>query len=157
MNRMNFGSMRQIMIGTQIKSRRITDIKVLKAINTIPRHLFVPTEFQAKAYDDYPLPIGYNQTISQPYLVTIMAETAEIQFSDKVLEVGCGCGYSASILGQLAAKVYTAEIIPELGESTSQRLKTFNFLNIEVLIQDESAGFQILFPFDVIIVTAGAP
>lgn len=145
------------MVSHQLRSRGLTDERVLRAMETVPRHKFVSDELISQAYEDHPLPIGKNQTISQPYMVASMAEAAKIQPTDNILEIGTGCGYSAAILSILANKVYTAEIIPELGHSAMERLSDLGFGNVEVIVEDGSTGFPEHSPYDAIIVTAGAP
>mmetsp|Transcript_31591 Transcript_31591/g.53315 ORF Transcript_31591/g.53315 Transcript_31591/m.53315 type:complete len:201 (-) Transcript_31591:138-740(-) len=111
----------------------------------------------SEAYCDYPLPIGQGQTISQPFIVALMAEAAKLQPTDKVLEIGTGCGYSAAVLSKCAREVYSAEIIQELGNAAKERLRDLKFDTVHVLVQDGSVGFREYAPFDAIIVTAGAP
>jgi len=126
-------------------------------MQTVPRHLFVSPELASAAYEDRPQPIGEDQTISQPYIVAYMAEAAQIQPTEKILEIGTGCGYSAAVLSLLAETVYTAEIIPELGNSAKNRLQELGYQNIVVMVEDGSEGFTEHAPYDAIIVTAGAP
>lgn len=145
------------MVNKQLRVRGVSDERVLQSMNSVPRHLFVPSHLVSQAYDDNPLPIGNSQTISQPYIVATMAESALIRSTDKVLEIGTGCGYSAAVLSTLANKVITCEIIEELGNSAKQRLANLKYDNVEVLVEDGSMGFKSNSPFDVIIVTAGAP
>jgi protein-L-isoaspartate(D-aspartate) O-methyltransferase len=145
------------MVEEQLRSRGITDERVLVAMGSVPRHLFVPVGYLPQAYNDHPLPIGHGQTISQPYIVAYMAEIASLKPSDTVLEVGTGCGYSAAILSLLAAKVYTSEIIPELGNAAAITLRNLQRDNVEVLVEDGSTGFKQYAPFDAIVVTAGSP
>lgn len=145
------------MVNTQLRTRGLRDERVLRAMETVPRHEFVATELASQAYNDHPLPIGSNQTISQPYMVALMAEVAKIKPTDKVLEIGTGCGFSAAVLSRLADTVYTAEIIPDLGSKAKERLTRLGFENVVVLVEDGSAGFIEHAPFDAIVVTAGAP
>ena len=145
------------MVNQQLRPRGIKDERVLRAMETVPRHMFVSPELASAAYEDHPLPIGKNQTISQPFMVALMAEAARIQPTDKILEIGTGCGYSAAVLSMLASTVYTAEIIPELGNSAKNRLQELGYQNIEVMVEDGSVGFAEHAPFDAIVVTAGAP
>jgi len=149
--------LRQRMIDLQLRTRNITDERVLTGMLSVPRHLFVPPHLVEQAYDDNPLSIGHGQTISQPYIVAAMAQAALLKENDKVFEVGTGCGYSAAVLSTLAKSVVTSEIINELGNSAKDRLKSLNYNNVTVLVEDGSCGFKQYAPFDAIIVTAGAP
>lgn len=130
--------------------------RVLTALAGVPRHEFVPRRLQDNAYENRPLPIGYGQTISQPYIVALMTELLEVEAGDEVLEVGTGSGYQAAVLAGLAAKVYTIEIIPELGRSASERLGRLGYQNVETRIGDGYHGWEEQAPFDGIIVTAAA-
>lgn len=130
--------------------------QVEKAMQNVPRHKFVPKEFQDNAYENRPLPIGYGQTISQPYIVAIMTELLQLEETDKVLEVGTGSGYQAAILSGLVDKVFTIEIIESLGKRAKQQLKALDYENVEVDIGDGYYGREADAPFDAIIVTAAA-
>ncbi|MBI3796314.1 MAG: protein-L-isoaspartate(D-aspartate) O-methyltransferase [Deltaproteobacteria bacterium] len=121
----------------------------------IPRHLFVPEKCRAQAYEDRPLPIGYQQTISQPYIVGLMLEAVELTGTERVLEVGTGSGYQAALLGWLAKYVYTVEIIPELAQSARAMLIAYE--NVEVLVANGSIGWKAGAPYDAIIVAAASP
>lgn len=145
------------MVKFQIRGRGITDERLLSAMFSIPRHLFVPSSLQKLAYEDTPLPIGKEQTISQPYIVALMVDAAKIKPSDKVLEIGTGCGYSAAVISKMAQSVYTIETITELAEEARNRLHDLNLNNIEVRQGDGSLGWDEHAPYDAIIVTAGAP
>lgn len=147
---------RKKMIKNQIQSRGITDKKTLEAIESVPRHLFVPDEYRDRAYDDGPLPIGYGQTISQPYIVAYMTELLNVGPDDIVLEIGTGSGYQAAVLSRIVKKVYTVEIIEELGLAAKERLKALNYDNVEVKIGDGYYGWEEHAPYDGIIVTAAA-
>lgn len=147
---------RKKMIKNQIQSRGITDKKTLEAIESVPRHLFVPDEYRDRAYDDGPLPIGYGQTISQPYIVAYMTELLNVGPDDIVLEIGTGSGYQAAVLSRIVKKVYTIEIIEELGLAAKERLKALNYNNVEVKIGDGYYGWEEHAPYDGIIVTAAA-
>lgn len=149
-----FWDYRQYMVDHQIRARGILDLAVLEAMSKVPRHLFVEPSDVQLAYSDYPLPIGYNQTISQPYIVAYMTEAAQISPQDQVLEIGTGCGYQAAVLGELAKEVYTIEIIPELAERARRTLKTLGYTNIHVKTGDGSKGWAEHAPYDAIIVTA---
>lgn len=144
------------MINKQIISRGIKDKNILNALKTVERHLFVPEEYKNRAYEDRPLPIGYGQTISQPYIVAYMTELLNIEPNDTVLEIGCGSGYQAAILSEIANQVYTIEIIEELGISAKERLQNLEFKNIETKIDDGYYGWEEHSPFDAIVVTAAS-
>jgi protein-L-isoaspartate(D-aspartate) O-methyltransferase len=145
---------RNRMVETQIAGRGIRDPRVLAAMRKVPRHLFVPASESASAYDDRPLPIGSDQTISQPYVVAFMTEQLRLTGKEKVLEIGTGSGYQAAILAELAAKVYSIEIRPELARDAAARLKTLGIKNVEVRTADGYRGWPEEAPFDGILVTA---
>jgi protein-L-isoaspartate(D-aspartate) O-methyltransferase len=132
------------------------DPAVLKTMGTVPRHFFVPEEQRGAAYRDRPLPIGYGQTISQPFIVALMTDLINVGPSDVVLEIGTGSGYQAAVLSPLAAKVYSIEIIPELGQRAAARLAELRFDNVEVKVDDGYYGWPAHAPFDGIVVTAAA-
>lgn len=142
------------MIGNQLRARDIRDSSVLAAMMKVPRHRFVDAEYQMEAYSDYPLPIGFGQTISQPYIVAYMTEAAQIAPTEKVLEIGTGSGYQAAILAELAREVYTIEIIPELAERARTVLTELGYGNVQVRAGDGYAGWPEHAPFDAIVVTA---
>ncbi|WP_372917993.1 protein-L-isoaspartate(D-aspartate) O-methyltransferase [Salegentibacter sp.] len=142
------------MIEEQLKRRGIKDEKVLKAMEEVDRKLFVPEEFQDKAYEDGPLPIGRGQTISQPYIVAYMAQELKLNPNDKVLEIGTGCGYNAAVLSKLAAQVYSIEIVDWLGELAKENLDKTNIKNITTKTGDGYKGWPEEAPFDAIILTA---
>ncbi len=129
---------------------------VMKAMANVPRHEFVPRSLRRAAYENRPLPIGYGQTISQPYIVALMTDLLDVEGDDIVLEVGTGSGYQAAILGELVKKIYTIEIIKELGEQAKERLEDLGYQNIDVQVGDGYYGLEGLAPFDGIIVTAAA-
>ncbi|UXN58395.1 protein-L-isoaspartate(D-aspartate) O-methyltransferase [Phyllobacterium zundukense] len=132
------------------------DPAVLKAMGNVPRHFFVPEEQRGAAYRDRPLPIGFGQTISQPFIVALMTDLIKVGPGDTVLEVGTGSGYQAAVLSPLAAKVYSIEIIPELGQRAATRLAELRFDNVEVKVDDGYYGWPAHAPFDGIVVTAAA-
>lgn len=132
------------------------DPKVLKTIGTVPRHKFVSPEHLAQAYHNNPLPIGYGQTISQPYIVAIMTDLLKLTETDKILEIGTGSGYQAAVLSELVQQVYSIEIIEPLGELAQQRFKELGYTNITTKIADGYYGWKEHAPFDAIIVTAAA-
>lgn len=145
------------MVQDQIASRYVKDPRVLAAMRLTPRHCFVLPEYRPYAYNDCPLPIGYSQTISQPYIVAFMTEQLELHGSEKVLEVGTGSGYQAAILSHLAREVITVERLPELAAAASRVLTELGYDNVTVKIGDGSLGLLEQAPYDAIIVTAAAP
>jgi protein-L-isoaspartate(D-aspartate) O-methyltransferase len=150
-------TLRLQMVEKQLHQRRIDDERVLKAMETIPRHLFVPPSLRFNAYDDRPLPIGEEQTISQPYIVALMSESLRLTGEETVLEIGTGSGYQAAVLSVLAKRVYSIEIIPQLAETARQRLTTLGYTNVTVIVGDGNKGWATGGPYDAIMVTAAAP
>jgi protein-L-isoaspartate(D-aspartate) O-methyltransferase len=132
------------------------DERVMRVIGLVGRHRFVPAHLQSQAYENRPLPIGYGQTISQPYIVALMTDLLELEPGDVVLEIGTGSGYQAAILSRLVSRVYSIEIVPELAESASKRLQRLGFDNVDVKNADGYFGWQEYAPFDAIIVTAAS-
>jgi protein-L-isoaspartate(D-aspartate) O-methyltransferase len=132
------------------------DKRVIKTLETVPRHLFVPEDQRHAAYENRPLPIGYGQTISQPYIVAIMTDLIAPKPRHKALEIGTGSGYQAAVLSRLVNKVYTMEIVEPLGKLAQERLQRLDYQNIEVAIDDGYHGWKSEAPFDIIIVTAAA-
>jgi protein-L-isoaspartate(D-aspartate) O-methyltransferase len=151
-----FKKKRDIMVLQTIEGRGLTNQAVLQSMRTVPRHLFVPEKNISNAYDDRPLPIGYGQTISQPYIVAYMTEVIDPKPTHKVLEIGTGSGYQAAVLAGLVKEVYTVEIIPELGNAAAARLKSLGYKNVTVKIQDGYFGWAAQGPYDAIVVTAAA-
>jgi len=147
----------QLMIENQLKARGITDLAVLNAMAEVPRHKFVPGSLKSSAYEDRPLPIGYQQTISQPYIVAYMTEILQPAAEHRVLEVGTGSGYQAAILSKLVKEVYSIEIVKELAESARQRLRTLGYNNVFVKTGNGYAGWTEHAPYDRIIITAAPP
>ncbi len=145
------------MVEYQIKKRGIKDKRVLKALLKVKRHLFIPEYLWEKAYNDYPLPIGEGQTISQPYIVALMTELLQLKGKEKVLEIGTGSGYQAAILSKLCDKVYTIEIVKYLAESSKKKLKSLKYDNVFVFYGDGYLGLEKYAPFDGIIVTCAPP
>ena len=141
------------------KYKVITDKKVIAAFKKIPRENFLPEELKKQAYNDFPLPIGHNQTVSQPTTIMIMLQALELKSTDKVLEVGTGSGYNAALISNILkqGKLYTTEIIPELAESSRLNLERLKIKNIEVIKTDGSKGHKEKSPYDKIIVTAACP
>jgi len=145
--------LRTIMVRTQIRARGVKDERVLTAMETVPRHEFVPREQRPYAYADRPLPIGEDQTISQPYIVALMTELLDVKEGDRVLEIGTGSGYQAAVLAELTPYVYTIEIIPTLAERAEQTLRRLGYDTAEVKAGDGYLGWPEHAPFDGIIVT----
>ncbi len=153
----NFEQLRKEMVEFQIKRRGIKDEKVLSAMLKVPRHLFVPPEWVNQAYEDYPLPIGEGQTISQPYIVALMTASLCLKGNEKVLEIGTGSGYQAAVLAEIVKEVYTIEIRESLALSAEKRLKKMGYKNIKVKVGDGYLGWKEYAPYDGIIVTCAAP
>ncbi len=151
-----FKNLREKMVEEQIKNRGIKDKKVLEAMKKIPRHLFVPQSEIENAYEDYPLPIGEGQTISQPYIVALMTELLEVKETDIVLEIGTGSGYQTAILSRLANRIYTIERIPILKERAEKVINILDIKNVHFFIGNGWNGLKEYSPFDKIIVTAAA-
>ena len=145
------------MVERQLRSRGIRDERVLAAFERVPRHEFVTSQQRAEAYEDRPLQIGEDQTISQPYMHASMLEVTEIQPDDVVLEVGTGSGYQTALLAELAAEVFSIERFPSLAENAQRLLAHLNYANIVITVGDGSAGLPSAAPFDVIVVSAAAP
>ena len=145
------------MVREQIQARGISDTRVLQAMRDVKRHLFVPGESVNDAYEDYPLPIGEGQTISQPYIVALMSELLELKAEDRVLEIGTGSGYQAAILSRLSKEVFSIEIVPSLAETARKRLDLLGYENVEVRTGDGYKGWPEKAPFDAVMVTAAPP
>ena len=148
---------RDVMVQQQIEMRGITDPDVLAAMRTVPRHLFVSDALKDQAYGDFPLPIGEQQTISQPFIVAEMTQALEIGKDDRVLEIGTGSGYQAAVLAQIAYRVYTIERIRSLYVQTRSLLDRLKYHNVIMRCADGTMGWKDESPFDAIIVTAGSP
>lgn len=152
-----FVAERQIMVSAQLRSRGISDERVLEAMARVPRHEFVAEEYREQAYEDHPVPIGEGQTLSQPYIVAIMLEALELKGSDKVLEVGTGSGYQTALLAELARDVYSIERHAALTHTAENLLQQLGYRNVKVIVGDGSQGWADEAPFDAIIVSAAAP
>jgi protein-L-isoaspartate(D-aspartate) O-methyltransferase len=148
---------RRRMVREQLAGRDITDPRVLQAMTEAPRHRFVAPEWQHMAYEDGPLPIGADQTISQPYIVALMSQLLELTGRETVLEIGTGSGYQTAVLARLARQVFSIERIVELAEQASQRLTALGVNNVEIHVGDGSRGLPDQAPFDAILVAAAAP
>jgi protein-L-isoaspartate(D-aspartate) O-methyltransferase len=147
---------RESMVAYQLAARDIDDERVLEAMSEVPRHLFVPDEMRAYAYRDSPLPIGLNQTISQPYIVALMTQLADPGGEKKALEVGTGSGYQAAVLSRLVKRVFSIEIVPELASRAQSVLAELGYSNVSVRQGDGYRGWPEEAPFDIIMVTAAA-
>jgi len=145
------------MVETQIAARDITSGQVIAAMAKVPRHRFVPEDLRGFAYFDSPLPIGEDQTISQPYIVALMTQSLEPERGDRILEIGTGSGYQAAVLAEIVDSVFTIEIVPELAERSAALLDTLGYRNVIVRCGDGYDGWPDKAPFDGIIVTAAAP
>jgi protein-L-isoaspartate(D-aspartate) O-methyltransferase len=148
---------RRQMVAGQIAARDVSDPLVLAAMERVPRHLFVPPELRAQAYEDYPLPIGDEQTISQPYIVALMTSLLELRGGERVLEIGTGSGYQAAVLAEIAGEVYSIEILESLARRSAATLAELGYRNVEVRHGDGWAGWPEKAPFDGIVVTAASP
>lgn len=153
----DFTLLRQKMVEQQLIPRSVNNRQVIDAMRTVPRHLFVDKNLQMDAYDDGPLPIGYDQTISQPYIVASMTEHLGIDNNSKVLEIGTGCGYQTAVLAEIASHVYSIEIIKALHYQAKKILKKLNYNNVTLKLGNGYSGWEEYAPFDAIIITAAAP
>ena len=144
------------MVREQIESRGITNARVLAAMSKVLRHEFVPEHLADAAYEDHPLPIGYSQTISQPYIVALMTELLQIQPGAKVLEVGTGSGYQTAILAEIGAQVYSVEILEPLAKTSAQLLQRLGYTSVQVKRGDGYLGWPQYAPYDAVVVTAAA-
>jgi len=149
----DFALQRQRMVEQQLKPRGINDVRVLAAMAKVPREEFIPVDARAGAYEDGPLPIGYDQTISQPYVVAFMTEQLRPKQGDRVLEIGSGSGYQAAILAELMAEVYTMEIVGPLAKTAEATLQRLGYQNVHIKVGDGYKGWPEEAPFDAIIVT----
>jgi protein-L-isoaspartate(D-aspartate) O-methyltransferase len=153
----DYADEREHMVRDTIASRDVTDERVLRAMRTVPRHEFVPEGQRGDAYADHPLPIGHEQTISQPYIVAIMSQLAQVEPGDTVLEVGTGSGYQAAVLAEMGVEVYSIEIVEPLARSAQQTLSRLGYRNVHVRAGDGYAGWPEHAPFDAIVITAAPP
>ena len=152
-----FPEERRLMVESQIRKRGVADERVLLAMATVPRHEFAPASWIHQAYADEPLPIGYGQTISQPYIVAAMAASLGLTGSENVLEIGTGCGYQAAVVSLLAKEVHTVELLPELAQSSAERLQCLGYPNVHVHSGDGTLGWPESSPYDAILIAAAAP
>jgi protein-L-isoaspartate(D-aspartate) O-methyltransferase len=148
---------RERMIQEQLVSRGINDPRVLRAMAKVPRHLFLEGALWDQAYKDHPLPIGADQTISQPYMVALMAQALELKGAERVLEVGTGSGYAAAVLSELCTEVFTVEAVEELALKAHTLLRRLGYRNVSVLVGDGTLGWEEQAPFDAAIISAAAP
>ncbi len=153
----SYAGQRRKMVEDQLVNREIKDLRILEAMNRIPRHLFVHESLQHKAYGDFPLPIGDSQTISQPYVVAAMTEALNLKESDRVLEIGTGSGYQTALLAELAGQVFTIERIRSIGLKAQKLLERLHYMNIVFKVFDGTYGWPDQAPFDAILITASAP
>lgn len=144
------------MVAEQMRTRGIRDQRVLDAMERVPRHLFIPPEYRADAYQDHPVPIGYGQTISQPYIVAFMTEALRLERHHRVLEIGTGCGYQTAVLAELAAEVYSIELIEPLAARARATLDELGYRTVHTRTGDGYAGWPERAPFDRVIVAAAA-
>lgn len=156
-NQDDFGQARDAMLQEQLRARGIDATAVLDAIRAVPRHEFVPDDLRADAYEDTPLPIGRDQTISQPFMVAYMTQILDLSPTDTVLEIGTGSGYQTAILSRLARHVYSLERFRDLARQASERLARLGYDNVDIHVGDGSQGLADMAPFDAILVTAAAP
>jgi protein-L-isoaspartate(D-aspartate) O-methyltransferase len=147
---------RERMVADQIRARGVRDPRVLDALTKVPRHLFLPEGQRDEAYQDRPIPIGHGQTISQPYIVAYMTEALQVSSAHRVLEIGTGCGYQTAILAELAAEVYSIELVPELADRARRTLAAQGYTNVQILTGDGYAGWPEHAPFDRILGAAAA-
>ncbi len=148
---------RERMVNEQLVQRGITDERVLAAMRKVPRHLFIEASLRDQAYDDSPLPIGHSQTISQPYMVALMAEVLQLKGEEKVLEIGTGSGYEAAVLADLCAQLISVERLEELALRARERLSAFGYRNVLILVGDGTLGCREYEPYDGIVVSAASP
>jgi protein-L-isoaspartate(D-aspartate) O-methyltransferase len=148
---------RQMMVDSQLRTRGISDPRVLDAMLLVPREQFVSEPNREQAYEDHPLPIGNGQTISQPYIVALMLESLHLRPTDKVLEIGAGSGYATALLAQLAAQVFSIERHPALAQSAREVIAALGYTNVRIVTGDGTLGFADAAPFDAIMVSAAAP
>jgi protein-L-isoaspartate(D-aspartate) O-methyltransferase len=152
-----FASQREKMVENQIIARGIKDARVIQAMRKVERHLFVPENLRAYAYDDEPLPIGDGQTISQPYIVAYMTEALELKGGERVLEIGTGSGYQTAVLAEIVREVHTVEIVNALSQKAQDLLHTIGYENIRFKVGDGTLGWKEHAPYDAVMVTAAPP
>ncbi len=153
----SYGPERRKMVEQQLRARGIRDRRMLKAFLGVPRHRFVPDEWVERAYDDRPIPIGHDQTVSQPYMIAAMVQAARVSPGDRVLEIGTGSGYQAGLLACMKAQVFTVERIPELAHQAAARLDELGYQDVQASVADGTLGWEEFAPFESIIVGAASP
>ena len=153
----DYAQTRERMVQEQLVSRGIKDTRVLGVMARVPRHLFLESELRDQAYEDHPLPIGANQTISQPYMVALMAEALELKGTERVFEVGTGSGYLAAVLSELCAEVYSVETVEKLASKARNLLTSLGYRNVSVLMGDGTLGWEEHSPYDAVVISAAAP
>jgi protein-L-isoaspartate(D-aspartate) O-methyltransferase len=153
----DYAQARERMVQEQLVSRGIKDTRVLGVMARVPRHLFLESELRDQAYEDHPLPIGANQTISQPYMVALMAEALELKGTERVFEVGTGSGYLAAVLSELCAEVYSVETVEKLASKARNLLTSLGYRNVSVLMGDGTLGWEEYSPYDAVVISAAAP
>jgi protein-L-isoaspartate(D-aspartate) O-methyltransferase len=156
MNPGDWSEERERMVAEQIRARGVHDPRVLDALRRVPRHLFIPNASRTDAYGDYPVPIGFGQTISQPYIVGYMTQALKLEPGHRVLEIGAGCGYQTAVLAELAAQVYSIELIPELAARTHGMIDRLGYANVHIRAGDGYEGWPEEAPFDRIVGAAAA-
>jgi protein-L-isoaspartate(D-aspartate) O-methyltransferase len=153
----DYAQTRERMVQEQLVSRGIKDTRVLGVMARVPRHLFLESELRDQAYEDHPLPIGANQTISQPYMVALMAEALELKGTERVFEVGTGSGYLAAVLSELCAEVFSVETVEKLASKARTLLTNLGYRNVSVLMGDGTLGWEEHSPYDAVVISAAAP
>ena len=153
----DYARARERMVQEQLVSRGINDTRVLGVMTRVPRHLFLESELRDQAYEDHPLPIGANQTISQPYMVALMAEALELKGTERVFEVGTGSGYLAAVLSELCAEVFSVETVEKLASKARNLLTSLGYRNVSVLMGDGTLGWEEHSPYDAVVISAAAP
>ena len=153
----DYARARERMVQEQLVSRGIKDTQVLGVMARVPRHLFIESELRDQAYEDHPLPIGANQTISQPYMVALMAEALELKGTERVFEVGTGSGYLAAVLSELCAEVFSVETVEKLASKARNLLTSLGYRNVSVLMGDGTLGWEEHSPYDAVVISAAAP
>jgi protein-L-isoaspartate(D-aspartate) O-methyltransferase len=153
----DYAQARERMVREQLVSRGIKDTRVLGVMARVPRHLFIESELRDQAYEDHPLPIGANQTISQPYMVALMAEALELKGTERVFEVGTGSGYLAAVLSELCAEVFSVETVEKLASKARNLLTSLGYRNVSVLMGDGTLGWEAHSPYNAVVISAAAP
>lgn len=153
----NFAQLRTAMVEQQLRPREICNPAVLAAMEAVPRHQFIPPPWQERAYEDNAVPIDCGQTISQPYIVALMSQLAEVGPKSRVLDVGAGSGYQSAVLAEMGSEVYAIEILPQLADAAAERLRLLGYRDVHLIQGDGYAGWPSAAPFDAILIAAAAP